>query len=91
MIPVKVLSTRYLANASPDRSYFEHEFALDMAKRIKAVLEAGGVKVIYYGLDFNFYPAYHFSSLKDKKRQYSYRFLCLISLLFFSDCMRSWD
>ena len=35
-----------LANASPDRSYFEHEFALDMAKRMKAVLEAGGVKVV---------------------------------------------
>lgn len=36
-----------LANASPDRSYFEHEFALDMAKRMKAVLEASNrVKVV---------------------------------------------
>lgn len=34
-----------LANASPDGTYFEHEFALDMAWRIKAVLEAAGVHV----------------------------------------------
>jgi N-acetylmuramoyl-L-alanine amidase len=36
-----------LANASPDQTYYEHEFALDMTKRIKAVLEASSrVKVV---------------------------------------------
>lgn len=35
-----------LANASPDKTYYEHEFALDMAKRIKVVLEAAGVEVV---------------------------------------------
>ena len=30
-------------NKSPDSTYFEHEFALDMAKRIKAHLERYGV------------------------------------------------
>ena len=36
-----------LANASPDQTYYEHDFALDMAKRIKAVLEASSrVKVV---------------------------------------------
>lgn len=34
------------ANASPDGSYFEHEFALDMAGRIRKVLEAAGVTVV---------------------------------------------
>lgn len=33
------------ANASPDGTYLEHEFALDMAKRIKTILEAAGVQV----------------------------------------------
>ena len=32
-------------NKSPDGTYFEHEFALDMAKRIKAHLERHGVEV----------------------------------------------
>jgi len=35
-----------LANKSPDGSYYEHEFCLDMAKRIKAVLELAGVEVL---------------------------------------------
>ena len=34
------------ANKSPDGTYFEHEFTLDMAKRIKAHLERGGVEVV---------------------------------------------
>lgn len=34
------------ANKSPDGTYFEHEFALDMAKRIKAHLERHGVEVV---------------------------------------------
>ena len=34
------------ANASPDGTYFEHEFALDMAHRIRKVLEAAGVAVV---------------------------------------------
>ena len=34
-----------LANKSPDGTYFEHEFALDMAKRIKSHLERCGVMV----------------------------------------------
>ena len=34
------------ANASPDGTYLEHEFALDMAKRIKSVLESAGVQVV---------------------------------------------
>lgn len=34
------------ANKSPDGTYFEHEFALDMAKRIKAHLECHGVEVV---------------------------------------------
>lgn len=33
-------------NKSPDGTYFEHEFALDMAKRIKAHLERHGVEVV---------------------------------------------
>lgn len=33
------------ANKSPDGTYFEHEFTLDMAKRIKAHLERHGVEV----------------------------------------------
>lgn len=33
-------------NKSPDGTYFEHEFALDMAKRIKAHLERHGVDVM---------------------------------------------
>lgn len=33
------------ANKSPDGTYFEHEFALDMAKRIKRHLERHGVEV----------------------------------------------
>ena len=33
-------------NKSPDSTYFEHEFALDMAKRIKAHLERYGVEVV---------------------------------------------
>lgn len=33
-------------NKSPDGSYFEHEFALDVVKRLKALLEAAGVEVI---------------------------------------------
>lgn len=31
---------------SPDGTYFEHEFALDMAKRLKTILERHGVGVI---------------------------------------------
>lgn len=31
---------------SPDRSYFEHEFALDVAKRCKRILERHGVEVV---------------------------------------------
>ena len=34
-----------LANKSPDGSYYEHEFCLDMAKRIRAHLERCGVAV----------------------------------------------
>ena len=34
-----------LANKSPDGSYYEHEFCLDMAKRIRAYLERCGVAV----------------------------------------------
>ena len=34
-----------LANKSPDGTYYEHEFALDMAKRIRAHLERCGVAV----------------------------------------------
>lgn len=34
------------ANKSPDGSYYEHEFCLDMAKRIKTVLELAGVDVV---------------------------------------------
>lgn len=34
-----------LANKSPDGAYYEHEFALDMAKRIRAHLERCGVAV----------------------------------------------
>ena len=35
------------ANASPDKTFYEHEFVLDMAKRIGAILEAHGVAVTY--------------------------------------------
>lgn len=35
-----------LANKSPDGTYYEHEFALDMAKRIRAHLERCGVVVV---------------------------------------------
>lgn len=34
------------SNRSPDAGYYEHEFALDLANRTKAVLEAQGVKVV---------------------------------------------
>ena len=34
-------------NASPDKTYYEHEFALDMSKRIGAILEEHGVDVTY--------------------------------------------
>ena len=34
------------ANASPDGTYFEHEFALDMAGRIREILLAAGVTVV---------------------------------------------
>lgn len=33
------------ANKSPDGTYYEHEFALDMGKRIQAILERHGVAV----------------------------------------------
>lgn len=36
-----------LANASPDKSYYEHEFVLDMAKRMGAILKEHGVDVTY--------------------------------------------
>lgn len=32
-------------NASPDKAYYEHEFALDMSKRIAAILESHGIEV----------------------------------------------
>lgn len=35
------------ANASPDKSFYEHEFALDMAKRMGAILTVHGVEVTY--------------------------------------------
>ena len=35
------------ANASPDKTYYEHEFVLDMSKRIGKILEAHGVEVTY--------------------------------------------
>lgn len=35
------------ANASPDKSFYEHEFVLNMAQRIGAILEAHGVDVTY--------------------------------------------
>lgn len=34
------------ANGSPDGTYKEHEFALDVANRIKAILQRHGVKVV---------------------------------------------
>ena len=34
-----------LANKSPDGTYYEHEFCLDMGKRIQALLERHGVAV----------------------------------------------
>lgn len=34
-----------LANKSPDGTYYEHEFALDMGNRIRAILERHGVAV----------------------------------------------
>ena len=34
-----------LANKSPDGTYYEHEFALDMGNRLKAILERHGVAV----------------------------------------------
>ena len=34
-----------LANKSPDGTYYEHEFALDMGKRIQSILERHGVSV----------------------------------------------
>jgi len=34
------------ANASPDGSFYEHEFVLDMANRMKAILEVAGVQVV---------------------------------------------
>lgn len=33
-------------NKSPDGSYYEHEFALDISKRIKTLLELAGVEVV---------------------------------------------
>jgi N-acetylmuramoyl-L-alanine amidase len=33
-------------NCSPDKSYYEHEFSLDMALRLKPLLESSGVEVI---------------------------------------------
>ena len=33
-------------NCSPDKSYYEHEFALDMGFKVKALLEKHGIKVI---------------------------------------------
>ena len=42
-----------LGNCSPDKTYYEHEFALDMAGRIKAVLEAAGVEVTETRTDGN--------------------------------------
>ena len=33
-------------NKAPDGSYYEHEFALDLSKRIKALLEPAGVEVV---------------------------------------------
>lgn len=35
------------ANASPDKTYYEHEFTLDMAKRMGAILKNHGVEVTY--------------------------------------------
>ena len=35
------------ANASPDGRFYEHEFALDMAKRMGAILKVHGVEVTY--------------------------------------------
>ena len=32
-------------NSSPDRSYYEHEFTLDLAKRIRPLLESQGIQV----------------------------------------------
>ncbi len=40
-------------NRSPDNSYYEHEFALDMSLRIKNFLEKYGVKVILTRPDQN--------------------------------------
>lgn len=37
-------SNRY--NKAPDGSYYEHEFALDLSQRIKALLDPAGVQVI---------------------------------------------
>lgn len=34
-----------LANKSPDGTYYEHEFALDMGKRIQSIMERHGVSV----------------------------------------------
>ena len=34
------------SNGSPDGSYKEHEFSLDLAKRIKPLLEAQGIRVV---------------------------------------------
>lgn len=36
---------------SPDNSYFEHEFNLDMAKRLGAILERHGVEVVHTRAD----------------------------------------
>ena len=36
-----------LANASPDKSFYEHEFVLNMAQRIGAILKDHGVDVTY--------------------------------------------
>ena len=42
-----------LGNCSPDQTYYEHEFALDMSRRMKAVLEAAGVEVVETRTDGN--------------------------------------
>lgn len=34
------------ANASPDKTYFEHEFALDVGKRVQTLLESHGLQTI---------------------------------------------
>lgn len=40
-----------LANKSPDGAYYEHEFCLDMGKRIRSILERHGVSVTMTRVD----------------------------------------